>query len=147
MADLHVWHDKEAYWVIAESAADATAVWTECTGEFPEDYPDMQWHQLDDSSELSVWEDEPSCAGPCNCEDIAKAISFGRQAYDNLVECHRHTYLKMRINPPELPPLAKQQDGRGPNGHFKDCQIGHPRKTCREWARTNGRGVLCSTEF
>lgn len=147
MADLHIWHDSEAYWVIAESAADATNIWLSVTGELPEDYPDMHWHQLDDDSQLTVWEDEPSCAGPCNCEDIAKAIAVGREAYTRFIAYHRDVHQKLGLNPPALPPMPVMHDGPGPNGHFKECQTGHPRRTCREWAIINGRGVLCSTDF
>lgn len=33
------------------------------------------------------------------------------------------------------------------NGHDRTCPIGCPRKTAAEWARENGRGFLCSTEY
>lgn len=33
------------------------------------------------------------------------------------------------------------------NGHHPTCPIGCPRKTAAEWAKENGRGFLCSTEY
>lgn len=34
-----------------------------------------------------------------------------------------------------------------PNGHHPNCGEGRPSKTAAEWAQSNGRGFLCSTEW
>ena len=49
---LSVWHDGDD-WVIAESAEDATAIWTEYYGEPAEE---LHWKRWEDSRTLSVFD-------------------------------------------------------------------------------------------
>jgi hypothetical protein len=53
MNKLTLWHN-DCDWVVAADPVDATKVWTEMSGEKPEDYPDMEWEPWGEDRPLSI---------------------------------------------------------------------------------------------
>jgi hypothetical protein len=135
---LHVFRG-DVDWVVAYDELDAWKVFAETYGDTVErakiDCP-QTWKRLDDDSILYVWTDSPR--GVCLCED-RRQEQIERQRRDirglgaglvrNLARSGRR-YLTC-----------------GPNGHYRGCPIGWPGKTCRQWCKEIGRGVVASTEI
>lgn len=53
---MHIWTNG-GDWVIAESAADAMAIWLEQTGEESTDYDVSEWYQRHDDKPTKLWID------------------------------------------------------------------------------------------
>ena len=151
MSDLHVWHDGESEWVIATDAADAMAVWSETMGEHPEEYSDMVWEMLPDDSMMAIWIDESAPMEPCGCRERRRAYEERMEVYNRAASEYVGIMVKVGArfhrSFKAIPPAPQYEKDYGPNGHYADCPVGHPRKTCAEWAQQDGRGYLCSTEF
>ena len=145
---LHVWHDGESEWVIATDAADAMAVWCDTVGEKPESYPDMAWEMLPDDSTMAIWINEDEETEPCGCRDRRRVYEAKMDAYNKAAAVYVGIMAKVgaRFHRSFGVPVPQYEKDYGPNGHYNDCPVGHPRKTCAEWAQQDGRGYLCSTE-
>lgn len=147
---LHVWEDADSdMWVVASSADDAWAAFLECMGGTRDDYHDMDWCELADDHVMHIWLDNPPSGG-CDCAARGAAYKATCDAYNEA--CAKYVRLMgsaglHRLPKGTIPPAPQPKDSPGPYGHYHHCPVGHPGKTCAEWARENGRGLLCSTEF
>lgn len=137
---MHVWRG-DCDWVVAASEDDAWNAWCEYTGEDRADYEDdWIWRLEPDDAPLTIWNDLHDLAA-CGCK-------ARRDRYRAQVESHTNLLAK-------LPEVARNVLARAfpkpprahPNGHLVGCSVGADTMTCGEWAKHNGRGFLCSTEW
>lgn len=145
MSSLHVWYN-DYEWIVANDIDDVYAIWSEQTGGSRADFDDECWNVLPDDHVMAIWSDEPP-DDRCSCRDRAAVYKATVDAYNDA--CRRYADLIHRSGGrcPRLPPAPQPKDSPGPNGHYVNCPVGHPRKTCAEWIQQNGRGYLCSTEY
>ena len=68
MSDLHVYHDGESEWIIAESPEEARRLWREATGYTDEDLPD-------DELEFTIQDDDEELHITVEDEEILKGLS------------------------------------------------------------------------
>lgn len=146
MGDLHVFQN-EYDWVIAESEEDAWAVWCAWSGEKREDYADDKFEQLPDDERLRIWHEDNNPVD-CGCSALAELDKIERNkpfndwlALKKLIESQGG-----RFNL-HVPPRIETGRRFDPNGHSSDCPKGFEEKTCAEWAASDGRGFLCTTEY
>ena len=133
--------------VVAADIDDAWAVWCNTTGENREDYPDSEWEMLPDDSMLAIWLDDTTPTTDCGCGVRARAHQAVADAYNTAATNYVGFMAKVGARLKDLPPMPQPKDAPGPNGHYDDCPVGHPRKTCAEWCQSDGRGYLCTTEY
>jgi hypothetical protein len=136
---LRVFHNG-CDWVVALDAEDAWNVWCEASGESRDDYKDdMEWGAEPDDKPLTIWHDRPT--GPCGCKAEIDAFEQDRERklaqLDKLPAVARERLIGGLPKPPKT----------RPNGHLLDCKVGATTKTCGQWAQSDGRGFLCSTEW
>jgi hypothetical protein len=123
-------------------------VWCAHNGESREDYADSQtFEQLSDDEVMSIWheDDDPR---ECGCAELQKRDTAERnKPFDDW--CALKKLVESMGGRCDVRMPARADTGRhfGPNGHEKNCPKGKIVKTCAEWARDNGRGFLCSTEY
>jgi hypothetical protein len=142
MSELHVFtNDTDT--VVARDVEDAWAVWCEHSGERRRDYEQcgMCWERLDPDKSLTIWNDGADFLG-CGCRSALtkyEALVAQRQALlDKLPEvARRQLVAALRVDRPKT----------HPNGHLRGCPVGATTRTCADWASSEGRGFLCSTEW
>ena len=136
---LRVFHG-ECDWVVAESTEDAWKVWCESTGEKREDYEDVfDWTAEPDDQMMTIWNDEGF--DRCDCRQVLEAHRKAEERKLALID----------MQPEQVRPMLRAKLPKGPrvhpNGHLLTCTVGCDRMTFGQWAESNGRGFLASTEF